>query len=164
MRIAINSLSDYNAGSLVYQWFDVEDYDNLTEFQGAIQDWLGQLNAADGGSREEWSVGDTDTIPDAFVSEYGVNAKLWDYIPLCTGEGAEVVDAAVDCEIPLDRFHELYIGSFNCDEAFAMNHAENIGLLENIPQHIAQYFDWSAYARDLMFDFSSSNGHYFRPE
>lgn len=164
MRIAINSLSDYNAGNLVYKWFDVEDYADQTEFKGAIYEWLSELNATDGGSREEWSVGDTDTIPDSFVSEHDVSGSLWDYLDLCQRLGAEAVDAAVDCEIPLDRFHELYNGSFNCDEAFAMNHADNIGLLQDVPEHIAQYFDWSAYARDLMFSFSSSNGHYFIQE
>ena len=58
---------------------------------------------------------------------------------------------------------ECYCGTFDSDEAFADDLADQIGLLDTIPSNIAAYFDFSRWANDLlMSDYFVSEGHYFR--
>ena len=38
---------------------------------------------------------------------------------------------------------------------YAENLADDIGLLADMPEEIARYFDWQAWSRDLAFDYST---------
>ena len=38
---------------------------------------------------------------------------------------------------------------------YAENLADDIGLLADVPEEIARYFDWQAWTRDLAFDYST---------
>lgn len=58
------------------------------------------------------------------------------------------------------RAQDCYMGDFDDDEEFARFIAIECGSL-NIPEEIECYFDWDAYARDLMFEFTEIDGYYF---
>jgi antirestriction protein len=63
----------------------------------------------------------------------------------------------------LDTVEEAYAGEWRSDEDFATDLLEQCGDLDSIPENLRYYFDYSAYARDLMIsDYFESNGHYFR--
>lgn len=64
-------------------------------------------------------------------------------------------------EFDLDAMRECYIGEYSSDEDMAEEYLDNTGLLSEIPEFIARYFDTAAYARDMMFDMFEINGHYF---
>lgn len=164
MKIAINSLSDYNAGTLIFKWFDVADYDDHDDFLEAVTEWLDELNEQDGGNREEWCVGDTDDVPRQYVGEYAVSYELWEYVDLInSGVDENIIRAGIELGIPLDEVQGAYRGSYFSDEDMAMEFADDIGLLEDIPNAVTRYFDWEAYARDLMIqEFNEQDGHYFR--
>ncbi|EDG1046004.1 antirestriction protein ArdA [Salmonella enterica subsp. enterica serovar Infantis] len=50
-----------------------------------------------------------------------------------------------------------------CEEAFAVEFASDTGLLADVPETVALYFDYEAYARDLFLDsFTFIDGHVFR--
>ena len=62
-----------------------------------------------------------------------------------------------------DEFDESYSGSFNSDEDFAEDLADQTGLLEAIPENLRCYFDFEKFARDLLMgDYWEVKGHYFR--
>lgn len=61
----------------------------------------------------------------------------------------------------IDEMRECYIGEYATDEDMAQEYIENTGLLSDVPDSLARYFDISAYARDMMFDMFESGGHYF---
>lgn len=74
----------------------------------------------------------------------------------------EVLEAAYECDIEPDRVEECYVGEFDSDSAFAFDMAEQIGEIPN-DNHWPHYcIDWQYAARELMYDYCSSNGHYFR--
>ena len=74
----------------------------------------------------------------------------------CSNNGewtAEGVQAAEDC----------YCGTFDSDEDFAEDLADQTGVLDSVPEHLRYYFDMSSWAHDLlMSDYFVSEGHYFR--
>lgn len=65
-----------------------------------------------------------------------------------------------DCE--LDKIEEAYAGKFDSDEDFAVEMLESTGDLNSIPESLRYYFDYAAFARDLMMDYFEADGYYFR--
>lgn len=73
----------------------------------------------------------------------------------------DVFDAAQDCGIPFSDIDECYQGEYDSDEDFVQNLCEDCG---DIPRDLPSYIhiDWGSTARDVMYDYEESNGHYFR--
>lgn len=57
---------------------------------------------------------------------------------------------------------EAYQGDYTSDEEFARELADALGLIREDAEWPNSYIDWGWAARDLMFDYFESNGHYFR--
>jgi len=64
-------------------------------------------------------------------------------------------------EFDLDAMRDAYIGEYEGDREFAESLVNENGLLESIPENLQNYFDYDAYARDLMYDAWEYSGHYF---
>lgn len=68
----------------------------------------------------------------------------------------------------LESASDCYFGCHIDDREFAYELADAIDLFGDLPKggrhthHLELYFDWDKYARDLMFDYFESSGHYFR--
>ena len=66
----------------------------------------------------------------------------------------------------IDNFRDAYIGyfeGFNLNEEFGQHILEEMGELEQVPQHLRFYIDAESYGRDLlMSDFFESDGYIFR--
>lgn len=76
--------------------------------------------------------------------------------------GVEVFQAALNCDVQLTDIDEAYSGSFSSDEDFAQNMAEELGSIQRQAQWPYTCIDWEAAAKELMYDYCSDNGHYFR--
>lgn len=58
---------------------------------------------------------------------------------------------------------ECYSGTFDSDEDFAEDLADQTGLLNSVPDNLRYYFDMGRWAHDLlMSDYFVIEGHYFR--
>ena len=56
---------------------------------------------------------------------------------------------------------ESYAGQFYGDEEFAQDLCEQLGAIpKDLPSYI--HIDWESTASELMYDYSESNGYYFR--
>lgn len=72
--------------------------------------------------------------------------------------------AALENGLSLSEIEDRYFGEFGVslsvymdrDEAtaFAEHYAEQTGLLEELPEHLKNYFDFEKFGRDLAFDFT----------
>lgn len=62
----------------------------------------------------------------------------------------------------LDNFEEAYVGQFASDEEFAQNMAEEIGAIDKNAIWPNNCIDWEFAARELMYDYSTDDGYYFR--
>lgn len=74
----------------------------------------------------------------------------------------EVFEAANECDVQLSDIDEAYNGKFDSDEDFAQDRAESCGDLQKNPSWPYTCIDWEYAAKELMYDYSESNGHYFR--
>jgi len=73
----------------------------------------------------------------------------------------DIWEAAQDCDVSFSNIDEAYSGQFNSDEEFAQDLCEQVGdIPSNLPSYI--HIDWESTAKELMYDYSESNGHYFR--
>jgi antirestriction protein len=75
--------------------------------------------------------------------------------------GEDVIEAAIECDVVVSDIEEAYHGKFNNDEEFVQQLVEDIG---DIPKDLPGYIhiNWERTARDVMMDYSESNGYYFR--
>ena len=74
----------------------------------------------------------------------------------------DVISAAVDCGIAIDGIDDSYQGEYKSDEDFAQNMAEELGLINRDVSWPYTCIDWEWAAKELMYDYCESNGHYFR--
>lgn len=163
MRIAYNELSNYNNGTLVFNWFDL---DNVTKEEHAeeLQAWLDSLPLVNGYKCEEWCVGDVDDVPRSMVSDFGLSDEFWQYKEAQESSSYdwEVFVAAMDLDIPPEMVEDTYQGEFDSDRDFALDFAEQCDLLSEQSNWPYTCIDWDHAARELMFDYGASSRHYFR--
>ena len=62
----------------------------------------------------------------------------------------------------LSDMQEAYVGYYTSDVHFAQKMAEQLGLRDDDIQWPYTCIDWDKAARELMYDYSEINGHYFR--
>lgn len=74
----------------------------------------------------------------------------------------EIYEAAKDCDIQFSDVNEAYSGEFDSNEDFAENMANELGYMNDAKGWPFNCIAWEQAARDLMQDYSESNGHYFR--
>ena len=74
----------------------------------------------------------------------------------------EVVEAALNCGVEPDDIDEAYQGEYESDEDFARSIAEELGLINKNAKWPYTCIDWGFAAKELMYDYSESNRHYFR--
>lgn len=74
----------------------------------------------------------------------------------------DVVIAAFECDIDPSDIDETYNGKYDSDIDFAEDIAEQLGLIDKNASWPQNCIDWEYAARELMYDYSESNGYYFR--
>lgn len=158
-RVWIACLACYNSGRLVGDWFNAEIADDVT---------LTEVHAEHGGVRmdceEVWCF-DTDNLPlsremsTAEAAEWGrllADVDDWqrDALRAWIRSGDYIAEGTGDLP-SLPDFEERYAGEWDSFRDYAENLADDIGLLADAPELIANYFDWDAWTRDLAYDFTT---------
>jgi len=155
MKIYVSTYAKYNAGSLTGAWLTLTDYNNE-------QDFLTECyNLHDDEIDHELMFQDFDDVHKNYQDECVNLTALYEYIDACNNNDKSIIDAGLDCEIPLESIMDAYQGQYDSDEDFAYDYAESCGVLNKNDEWPYNCIDWSIAARDLMFDFTKSNNHYF---
>lgn len=158
MRVWIGCLACYNDGRLAGDWFDAIDADEVT---------LANVHRRAGGSRvgcEEMWCFDVDDMPvyremsPAEAAEWGrvvdaVDEHLRTALIAWVRSGNYVAEGAGDLPSVPD-FEERFAGHWDDFDEYAHQLAEDSGLLRDVAEEVARYFDWEAWTRDLAFDYS----------
>ncbi|MFT3663232.1 MAG: antirestriction protein ArdA [Gordonia sp. (in: high G+C Gram-positive bacteria)] len=153
-RAWIGCLGCYNSGRLVGRWYDVTDcaeVDVASVHRGSGVHWKAQ------GCEEIW-VMDTDDLP--VDTEMGVTdaaawgecfteaGDRWPAVAAWVRSGAYVAEGSSD--IPsLSDFEDRYRGCWTSFRDYAHQLAEDLGLLQDVPEEVERYFDWDSWIRDL---------------
>ena len=74
----------------------------------------------------------------------------------------DIISAGIECGVDINNIDEAYAGSFNSDADFAEDMAEQLGYIDNNISWPHNCIDWEYAAKELMYDYSEHNGHYFR--
>ena len=158
-RAWIVCLSCYSSGRLVGDWFDAAAADEVT-----LAD-VHEGSGFDYAECEELWVMDHENIPVQGELDH-ITAAAWGQ---CLAEVDDILRPALCAwvesgdyvaegtgDLPsISDFEERYQGAWDSFRDYAEQLADDIGLLDGVPEEIARYFDWRAWIRDLAFDYST---------
>ncbi|SHK53788.1 antirestriction protein ArdA [Chryseobacterium polytrichastri] len=155
----------YNNGSLYGEWLNLSDYSDYDELLTAMYEL--HNNESD----PEFMFQDYEHCELfeklGLISECHLSKDIYEIIEQIndSGHDLKVFEAYIDCIGKMD-FNSLYdgvinnyIGEYSDDEIFAQYMLEE-SIPESLPNYV--YIDWETTARNLMFDYYSSGGYYFR--
>lgn len=101
------------------------------------------------------------------TTEYESLEKIFQFAEAyceCDQDG-DVVEAALECDIEGSNIDEAYAGTYKSDSDFAVDMHEQTRSHEAKELENSWPFnciDWEYAAKELMYDYSEHNGHYFR--
>lgn len=147
-------LASYNAGILHGVWVDL-DGKTADDIQAEID---AMLAASPIPGADEWAVHDWDGPSLDRFGEYPNLAEVADYVEtmesLDDHEQAAFLaftdNMGAHDDTALKSFREAYIGEYNSVEDYAQQYIDDVGLLSDVPDLIARYFNLAAFARDLV--------------
>ncbi|EBV2436054.1 DUF1472 domain-containing protein [Salmonella enterica subsp. enterica serovar Rissen] len=158
--VYVGTWHKYNCGSIAGRWFDLTTFDDERDFFAACRAL--HQDEAD----PELMFQDYEGFPGNMASECHINWAWVEGFRQARDEGCEeayrlwVEDTG---ETDFDTFRDAWWGEADSEEAFAVEFASDTGLLADVPETVALYFDYEAYARDLFLDsFTFIDGHVFR--
>lgn len=144
-RIYVGTYSKYNQGSIQGAWLDLDEYSDKEDFLEACQALHGDEADA------ELMFQDWEGIPAGLIGESFVSDEVWEWLRLsedereCVSVYLEGVDQS---EKDYGSILEKFQGTYQSREDWAYGYVEDTGLLSGVPESIARYFDYEAFARD----------------
>lgn len=164
-KIYVACLSAYNNGFLHGCWIDVsEGIEHVTE---CIKEILFSSPVAE--ECEEWAIHDYQGFGNYNISEsHNLEdvCSVAEFICECNDFPPKVISSLIEdygIEGAKEKMENEYIGEFDSESDFAYHYVEETGLISEIPQSIAMYFDYEAYGKDLSIngDVFEIDGYYF---
>lgn len=174
-RVYVGTYGQYNNGSLFGKCFDLTDYSDLKEFLKDCFEF--HRNEFD----PELMFQDWENIPDFLISECGLHKETFTYFEATgemddeTAEAFEIYCKQInywpsngyEVEDQIESFRESYQGYFggsmkDPELEYAYQYVEETGLLSGVPTSLERYFDYEAFAKDLLLEgYSEHEGHIF---
>lgn len=166
-QIFITDYKSYNEGKqfTAGQWYDLSEYSATDDLIEAVKNHYESVGEES--DDLELMITDSEGLPEALYSEAFDDNAISQAIQFAgMDEGQkEILTAFINCfggdfAQALENYEDAYQGEYKDDEDFAYDMAEQCGY-ETPSGWPYNCIDWSRAARDLMFDYSESNGHYF---
>lgn len=167
IKIYVGTYHKYNCGSIQGAWIDVTELDK-DEFYLKCKE-LHKDEQDPEFHFQDWEC--IDLLKD-FISESGIDPEFWELKE--TLENTEIDLEALTAyknlfgTIDISDFEDKYFGHFegflgDINSEFGRHMLEEMGELEQVPQHLRYYIDEEAYGRDLLInDFCEFEGFVFR--
>ena len=160
--VYVGAYGKYNDGSLCGLWIDLSSFNSYDDFI----DFCQAIHADE--EDPELMFQDYEAFPRKWYDEscfgqccFEAVREYWD---LCEKYSPDAVDAFIDwgCE-ELKHFEDCYVGEYDSEEDYAREIVDECYDLEKLMGHLANYFDYDAFARDLFInDYYYDNGYVFR--
>lgn len=174
-KIFLTDYASYNNGSQFEfgHWVDLSDFDSADELNEYISEHFEDADKKSplDSPREEIMITDFEGFPKDFYFESMDFKSLFEYFERAdqSGYDTETIEAFADLgnydiediDSFFDALEESYQGAYDNDEDFVQQLLEDTGC---IPTDLLNYIhiDWQSTARDIIYDYYESNGHYFR--
>ena len=149
-QVYVGTYGKYTGGSIAGAWLSLDKYDTAETFDAAAR----KLHKRE--HDPELMFQDYESFPSAFYGESYLDERLWDWLALDKHDRA-VVEAWLDdvggddsIEYILDR----HIGSADSWSDYVEEYIDQTGMLDGIPDHLQNYFDYEAFGRNLRHNFT----------
>ncbi|WP_454047296.1 antirestriction protein ArdA [Chryseobacterium sp. Marseille-Q8038] len=163
--IYVGTYSKYNNGSLYGKWLNLSDYSDYDELLETMNDLHKDEHDPEFMFQDYEHCELFEKL--GLIGESYLSNEIFEIAEQINDSSynLEIFEAYVDCIGKMD-FSSIYdgvvsyyMGEFSDNEVFAQYLLE-MDIPESLPNYI--YIDWEATARNLMFDYFESSGHYFR--
>lgn len=167
-QIYVGTYAKYNNGDLSGEWLDLADYSTAEELMEAMQ------AIHEDEEDPEYMIQDMEEHAEALGVEESMSEEDWEQVY----EALEALEKSyLDIEAvqayckntgePINsdsirEAEEAYQGTYDSDEDFAQELAEEIGAVNHGASWPNNCIDWEWAAREIMYDYFEINGHYFR--
>src|SRR5262245_56153978 len=143
-RLYVGTYAKYNAGSIAGRWLNLEDYQSKDDFLDACR----ELHKSE--HDPEFMFQDFECFPRALYSESSVSDGLWAWLELDEDdrELLAVYQDSVNQNGDIDEAREAFAGKFDSKREWAEQFLDDTGSLAEVPEHLRNYIDYDAYARD----------------
>ncbi|EHH8019081.1 antirestriction protein ArdA, partial [Escherichia coli] len=137
--VYVGTWHKYNCGSIAGRWFDLTTFDDERDFFAACR----ALHQDE--TDPELMFQDYEGFPGNMASECHINWAWVEGFRQARDEGCEeayrlwVEDTG---ETDFDTFRDAWWGEADSEEAFAVEFASDTGLLADVPETVALYFDY----------------------
>jgi antirestriction protein len=154
IQIYVGTYAKYNSGSIAGKWIDLEP------FAGDREGFLSACKKLHKGEHDpEFMFQDFEGFPREYYSESGLPDALFDWLDLDDGD-RELMEAYCEAVEPLapgdiETAQDAFYGTYDDQDSFVTEYIDSTGMLADLPDNVAQYFDYEKFGRDLMFDFST---------
>lgn len=169
LSVYVGTYGKYNEGSLYGKWINLSNYSDLEEFYKDIRE-LHKDEEDPEFMFQDYEVPDLINSLD-LISEGYISKDIFEILQAIEDSNydEEVLEAYLvgygyndeAIEDIIAKVEEAYSGEYSSDEDFVQELLEGCGdIPRNLPGYI--HIDWERTARDIMYDYSASNNHYFR--
>ena len=159
-RIYVACLASYNAGILHGEWIDATDADTIRE---EIQEMLTRSSCP---GAEEWAIHDYEGFGSIRLSEFEDIDRVAELGALIDEHGEAFAAYADHVGVDYateESFQDAYCGEWDSEKAYGESLFDDL-YAHDVPEHIAPYIDYEAFARDLFindyFSVQSESGVY----
>ena len=166
-KIYVGTYHKYNNGSIAGAWIDLE---NLSQEEFYLK--CKELHKDETDPEFMYQDFECDEIFKGMISECGIDEEFWELKE--TLENTEIDLEALTAyknlfgTIDVQDFEDRYFGHFegffgDINSEFGQHILDEMGYLNEVPEHLRYYIDTEAYGRDLLIsDFSECDGFVFR--
>lgn len=168
VKIYVGTYGKYNNGSIKGEWLDLSDYSNMDELQTA----MAELHNDEADPEYMFQDYECPDLLKSYIGESFIKDTIFEAIEAIEASHLdfEVLEAFAkvgsystdDITAFIEACEKSYNGEYDSDEDFAQELAEELGYMDAKVSWPYDCIDWSRAARELMYDYNSSNGHYFR--
>jgi len=153
-RVYVGTYAKYNNGSIKGAWLDLDDYTDRESFYEACK----ELHKDE--SDPELMFQDFEGFPRSLYSESNVSDELIEFANLDDDdrELLAVYNDNVDGDGDIEAAREAYCGKYDSPADWAEQWLDDTGGLEGVPEHLKNYIDYEAYARDAEMNFVRHDG------
>lgn len=157
--IYVGTYKKYNDGNLFGRWMNLSDFTDKDDFEEAC------LELHSDEDDPELMFQDWKGVPSSMISECSISEEVWPYLEALETYNESAVNAYCELFGKWDEsdFEDRYQGKFDNWSRFAEENVDQLGYLDEMPEHLRYYFDYDAFARDLECsgDYAEEDGHFF---
>ena len=160
--VYVGTYAKYNDGSLFGVWVDLVKCGDYNTFMDVCHN----LHADE--VDPELMYQDYECFPSVWYSESGIDEDTFDKIieyADMDDDDRDAYEAFTDSfgNESFESFKERYMGKWDSEKDFAEHIVDECYNLDDMMGHLASYFDYEAYARDLFIeDYYFTDGYVFR--